>query len=277
MIHYYSCKIYSQFIMKVHAFTLVVLCSMLLSTTCYCINPKFFNPSKVPNDEKPWDQAQATWYGTPDGAGSESGACSYGKTVESPPISKLTAAVGHYIFRQGYGCGACYEVKCTDNAACSGKPVTVVVSDECPSCSGYHFNLSGAAFASIANPGQQDILHKLGQVNLQYRRVSCSFGSSIAFTIGENSEPNKLELSMEYVNGDADVHIENGPEQGLEISHVWGATWSVFAGGYSIQPPFNFTLVQRYPNGTKGKTILVPNVFTQYWKIGQVYQSTINF
>ncbi|XP_016186083.1 putative expansin-B2 [Arachis ipaensis] len=205
------------------------------------------------------------------------GACSYGKTVESPPISKLTAAVGHYIFRQGYGCGACYEVKCTDNAACSGKPVTVVVSDECPSCSGYHFNLSGAAFASIANPGQQDILRKLGQVNLQYRRVSCSFGRSIAFRMGENSEPNKLEVSMEYVNGDADIHIENGPEQGLEISHVWGATWSVFAGGYAIQPPFNFTLVQRYPDGTKGKTILVPNIFTQDWKIGQVYQSTINF
>ncbi|KAL4395094.1 hypothetical protein AHAS_Ahas02G0217600 [Arachis hypogaea] len=158
--------------MKVHTFTLAVLCSMLLSTTCYCINPKFFNPSKVPNDEKPWDQTQATWYGTPDGAGSESGACKYGKTVENPPISKLTAAAGHYIFRQGYGCGACYEVKCTDNAACSGKPVRVVVSDECPSCSGYHFNLSGAAFASIANPGQQDALRKLGQVNLQYRRYN---------------------------------------------------------------------------------------------------------
>ncbi|XLU46262.1 hypothetical protein S245_041076, partial [Arachis hypogaea] len=97
------------------------------------------------------------------------GACKYGKTVENPPISKLTAAAGHYIFRQGYGCGACYEVKCTDNPACSGKSVTVVVSDECPWCSGYHFNLSGAAFASLANPSQQDTLRKLGQVNLQYR------------------------------------------------------------------------------------------------------------
>ncbi|XP_052113888.1 putative expansin-B2 [Arachis duranensis] len=265
--------------MKVHTFTLVVLCSMLLSTTCYCINPKFFNPSKVPNDEKPWDQAQATWYGTPDGAGSESGACSYGKTVESPPISKLTAAVGHYIFRQGYGCGACYEVKCTDNAACSEKPVTVVVSDECPSCSGYHFNLSGAAFASIANPGQQDILHKLGQVNLQYRRVSCSFGNSIAVRIGENSRPpTYMEASIEYVNGDAEyIDLEVRDQSFLTVSRVGGATWSFFFAGYNLQPPMTLTLTQRYSNGTKGKTIQLPNIIPVDWKIGQLYQSKTNF
>ncbi|XP_025636371.1 putative expansin-B2 [Arachis hypogaea] len=276
MIRYYSCKNYHQFIMKVHTFNLVVLCSMLLSTTCYCINPKFFNPSKVPNDEKPWDQTQATWYGTPDGAGSESGACKYGKTVENPPISKLTAAAGHYIFRQGYGCGACYEVKCTDNPACSGKSVTVVVSDECPWCSGYHFNLSGAAFASLANPSQQDTLRKLGQVNLQYRRVSCSFGDSIAFMVGEKSRSEYLEVSMEYVNGDADVHIENTISFD-NISHVWGPTWSVFAGGYDLQPPFNFTLAQHYPNGIKGKTIIIRDMIPKDWKIGQVYRSKINF
>ncbi|XP_025636375.1 putative expansin-B2 [Arachis hypogaea] len=207
------------------------------------------------------------------------GACNYGKTVESPPISKLTVAAGNFIFRKGYGCGSCYEVKCTDNAACSGKSVTVVVSDECSSCSGYHFNLSGAAFASIANPGQQDTLRKLGQVNLQYRRVSCSFGNFVAVRIGENSRPpTYMEASIEYVNGDAEyIDLEVRDQSFLTVSRVGGATWSFFFAGYNLQPPMTLTLTQRYSNGTKGNTIQLPNIIPIDWKIGQVYQSKTNF
>ena len=61
-------------IMDVYTFSLVVLFSMLLNT-CYCFNLKLFNASKSQNEEQ-WQPAPATWYGAPDGAGSD-GECVY--------------------------------------------------------------------------------------------------------------------------------------------------------------------------------------------------------
>ena len=63
-----------------------------------------------------------------------------------------------------------FKVKCTDNAACSGNPVTVMIADECPDCPPVHFDLSGTALGSMANPGQADNLRNYGQLNVQYRR-----------------------------------------------------------------------------------------------------------
>lgn len=65
-----------------------------------------------------------------------------------------------------------FQVKCTQNAACSGKPVTVMIADECPGCAlqSAHFDLSGTAFGSMSNPGQANILRNAGQLNVQYRR-----------------------------------------------------------------------------------------------------------
>lgn len=66
-----------------------------------------------------------------------------------------------------------FQIKCTRRPYCSGYPITVTITDECPgACNNvpYHFDLGRTAFGAMANPGRADDLRNLGQVDIQYRR-----------------------------------------------------------------------------------------------------------
>lgn len=64
------------------------------------------------------------------------------------------------------------KVKCTTSAICSGKPVTVVITDQCPGCDSQSilFDLSGTSFGTMASPGEADQLRNVGIEQIQYRR-----------------------------------------------------------------------------------------------------------
>lgn len=65
-------------------------------------------------------------------------------------------------------------MKCTAYASCSGNPVTVTITDQCPggpcSAESVHFDLSGTSIGAMAKPGQADQLRNVGSLQIQHKR-----------------------------------------------------------------------------------------------------------
>ncbi|KAG9441024.1 hypothetical protein H6P81_016878 [Aristolochia fimbriata] len=188
--------------------------------------------SVVPLKDPHWHPATATWYGDPDGDGSDGGACGYGSLVDVRPMRARVGAVSPVLFRDGEGCGACYKVKCLDSGICSRRAVTIIVTDECPG--GYcafgrtHFDLSGSAFGRMAVSGESSQLRNRGEISVVFRRTPCKYpGKNVAFHVNEGSTDYWLSLLVEFEGGDGDIgsmHIRQASSPNwMEMKHLWGA------------------------------------------------------
>ncbi|XP_019179182.1 PREDICTED: putative expansin-B14 [Ipomoea nil] len=114
----------------------------------------------------------ATWYGPPNGHGTDTGACGFGN-VGNPPYNSLIAAGNQALYQHGKGCGQCYEIKCNSNPQCSGNPIKIHITDECPGdCNSVPvwFDLGGIAFGALAKPGQADALRNAGKIKISYQK-----------------------------------------------------------------------------------------------------------
>ncbi|KAL8500306.1 hypothetical protein ACS0TY_020052 [Phlomoides rotata] len=260
-------------------FTCLVLFSAL-PNFCFCFNPKLLNVSKLDSGSG-WSTARASWYGNPSGAGSDGGACGYQNAVEEAPFSSLITAAASSLYSSGKGCGTCYQVKCTTRAICSGKAVTVVVTDECPGCDSQSllFDLSGTSFGTMATIGEADQLRNVGIEEIQYKSVPCNFrGVSVVFRVDPGSNANYFAAAIEYADGNGIVGVELKREADsggawLKMDRSWGAVWKKdLPNNYA--PPFSIRLTG---GGNSGKTLVANNVIPANYSPGKTYRSVVNF
>ncbi|XP_019194083.1 PREDICTED: expansin-B3 [Ipomoea nil] len=228
-----------------------------------------------------WYPAAATWYGSPEGDGSDGGACGYGTMVDVKPFRARVGAVSPVLFKGGEGCGACYKVKCLDRSICSRRAVTVIITDECPGCANdrVHFDLSGAAFGRMAVTGNGGSLRNRGEIPVIYRRTPCKYpGKDIAFKVNEGSTDFWLSLLVEFEDGDGDVgsmHIRQAmSNEWLEMTHIWGANWVINGqGGGALQGPFSVKLTTL----STGRLLSARDVIPRNWSPKATYTSRLNF
>ncbi|XP_017245048.1 expansin-B15 [Daucus carota subsp. sativus] len=277
-----------------HFFLFYTSCLLVLSSLsnhlCHGFRPRHFNLSTAATH---WSNAGATWYGAPDGFGSDGGSCGYGESVSQAPFSSMVTGIGPSLYNSGKECGACYQVKCTKHPSCSGKPARVVITDFCPGgvCASdrAHFDLSGTAFGAMAVPGQEKLLRDAGNLEIRFARVACDYaGKTLAFHVDQGSNSNYIAFVIEFEEGDGDLAgvglMETGSlkttsnnEQVItaewrKMQQSWGAVWKLDAGG-ELQPPLSIRLTSQYSE----QTLVAKNVIPVGWKPGATYRSLVNF
>ncbi|XP_021823475.1 expansin-B15-like [Prunus avium] len=249
---------------------------------CFAVNRKHLNLSTAATH---WYPAGATWYGSPDGAGSDGGSCGYGNLVSQPPFSSMITGIGPSLYKSGKECGACYQVKCTKHASCSGRPVRVIITDFCPGgpCASEpaHFDLSGTAFGVMARPGQQEKLRDAGVLQIQFACVACDYsGKTIAFHVDQGSNSNYFAAVIEFEEGDGDLagvelkeaSSSDGGDEWRAMQQSWGAVWKLDAGS-ELHPPLSIRLTSQY----SAQTLLAKDVIPVGWKPGATYRSLVNY
>ncbi|KAA8524436.1 hypothetical protein F0562_010840 [Nyssa sinensis] len=253
---------------------LLIFCFSLLMLVVVSAQPLHH----LPNPH--WYPATATWYGEPEGDGSDGGACGYGSLVDVKPLRARVGAVSPELFKGGEGCGACYKVKCLDKSICSRRAVTVIITDEGPgwysSGGRTHFDLSGAAFGRMAVAGYSNRLRNRGVISVIFRRTPCKYpGKNIAFRVNEGSTDYWLSLLVEFEDGDGDVgsmHIrEASSSEWLEMKHIWGATWCRIGG--PLRGPFSVKLTTL----STARTLSARDVIPRNWSPKATYTSRRNF
>ncbi|KAJ6349002.1 hypothetical protein OIU77_006564 [Salix suchowensis] len=244
-----------------------------------------------------WKPATATWYGSPEGDGSD-GECSLYVPGIVFPICDFGAAfffildlffsvfmvvklgdLTHFSPRPlawyklmgkegACGYGSLVDVKPLRARVGAVSPVLFKNGEGCGACY--------KPFGRMAISGENGLLRNRGILPVIYRRTPCKYpGKNIAFHVNEGSTDYWLSLLVEFEDGDGDVgsmHIrEAGGTEWLEMTHVWGANWCIVRG--PLKGPFSVKLTTL----ATGRTLSAREVIPRNWAPKATYTSRLNF
>jgi hypothetical protein len=259
------------------AAALAALLFSLLVTYGSCARPVSFNASAFTADPN-WEAARATWYGAPTGAGpyDDGGACGF-KNVNLPPFSSMTSCGNQPLFKDGKGCGSCYQIRCTNHAACSGNPETVIITDmNYYPVSKYHFDLSGTAFGAMAKPGRNDELRHAGIIDIQFKRVPCNYpGQKVTFHVEEGSNPMYLAVLVEFEDKDGDVVqvdiMQHNSGHWEPMHESWGSIWRIDPNR-PLKGPYSLRITNE-----SGKQLVAKNIIPDNYIPNTNYRSYVQY
>ncbi|KAG0583234.1 hypothetical protein KC19_3G120000 [Ceratodon purpureus] len=223
--------------------------------------------------------AHITFYGSPNGGGTQAGACGYQNTYKLG-YGSMTAALSSPLFRGGSACGACYQIRCapvrrtrTARNWCYSyaRTITITATNLCPpgSTGGWcnppraHFDLPMPAFLTLAR-------REGGVAPVYYRKVRCAKRGGIRFTIGGN--PWFLMVLIHNVGGAGDmrsVRVKGQYTNWYPMYRNWGALWTVRT---KLSGALSFAVTT-----SNGRTVVARNVVGKWWKFGQTWEARTNF
>lgn len=214
--------------------------------------------------------SRATYYGSPDCLGTPTGACgykTYGSTVNNGEVSGVS-----YLYRNGTGCGACYQVRCKYSTHCSEEGTKVVVTDY---GEGDHtdFILSLRAYSKLARPGQAEVLFAYGVVDIEYKRIPCKYpGYNLVFKVHEHSRfPEYLALIPIYQAGVSEITAvelwQENCKQWRGMRRAYGAVWDM------PNPPEGAINLRFQVSGSQW--VELKNLISSEWKAGVTFDTAV--
>ncbi|KAL6349224.1 hypothetical protein AAG906_033880 [Vitis piasezkii] len=219
--------------------------------------------------------SRAAYYPNSDELGTETGQCGYGSFGATINDGDVSAASD--LYRDGVGCGACYQVRCTNSNYCSDKGVTVVITDH-GSGDRTDFIMSKRAFGRMAQTTDAAAsLLALGVVDIEYRRVSCSYPSkNITIKIDENSNfPYYMAFVIWYQQGMKDITaVQLCETQNFVcklLDRSYGSVWT------TNSPPSGTLSLRMLFSGDDGdETWVVPiNNIPENWKAADIFDTGV--
>ncbi|XP_024380581.1 expansin-A11 [Physcomitrium patens] len=236
-----------------------------------------FAPAVLGAPPRGWSSGRITYYGSPNGGGTQGGACGYQNTV-SLGYGFMTAALSTPLFNGGAACGACYQLQCAPVHETPknllqrnwcwkvGRRITITATNLCPPGSEggwcdppqHHFDLPMPAFTALAK-------REGGVVPIYYRRVRCAKQGGIRFTMGGN--PWFLMILIHNVAGAGDVvavKIKCPTSDWCDMYRNWGAFWTVQK---KMEGPLSFQIT----TGDRRK-VTTHNAVGHGWQFGQTWE-----